>query len=150
MNYKGTNDGEIMMHDDSFVTFVTGKEFKVTSYLLKEVISLQCAPNALTYISDDLTEQKLENEMFVNLLTNTNILNSWSRLTLMDRIFHLIMCHTLRPISSKYSTIFTKDLWFMHHIKRKTPINLANFIFIDMMKIIFESKLTLLYGQAIC
>ncbi|EOY26571.1 Uncharacterized protein TCM_028378 [Theobroma cacao] len=71
------------------------------------------------------------------------------RLTFFDRILHLIVAHTIRPIGTKYSSVKNEEMWFMYLIKEKTKFELANFIFDDMWKVVTGARKGMMYGMVI-
>lgn len=68
----------------------------------------------MTYISDNVKVESLEQELFVN---NLGASYSAARLSMMDKILHLIITWTIRLVPTKHSSIFREDIWFIHHIK---------------------------------
>ncbi|EOY08945.1 Uncharacterized protein TCM_024240 [Theobroma cacao] len=123
-----------------------GKLFKIAIKLIKDVFELHSTLDAMTNINDNLVVYDLEQELYVN---NVSVLDSVTRLSMMDKILYLIISWSLRLVPSKHSLVTGEDLWFLHHIKAQTPIDLASFIFANMKKIIVGTKTSLIYGQVI-
>ena len=52
-----------------------------------------------------------------------------AKLSMHDKLLHLIVTHVLAPFGTQYSTIHKQDYWWMHMIKRKINPTLPAFIF---------------------
>ncbi|EOX94286.1 Uncharacterized protein TCM_003875 [Theobroma cacao] len=115
--------------------------FKITLELIKDVFGLQCAPDAMTHISDNLIVQDSKRELFMN---NIGAPDSCSRVSMMNRILDLITSWTLRPVLSKYSFICKEELWFIHYIKPLTLVDLPYFMFSDIKKIVVGTRSNLI------
>lgn len=150
--YQGNDDENMKDHDDSFITLVSGMEIFITQTLLQKILKLKPTNrDAITHINEKnaISEEELKGEFLVGPITFVKYPNSNTRLDVNEKILHLLVAQILRPFNYKSNTVTFKDMWFMHHIKRCTPIELAHFVYRDMELLSRGKRNNLPYGMAI-
>lgn len=107
--------------------------------------------DAISYIGEEnaISEYELAAEFLVGPITNLEFRNHVLRLSLHDRVLHFIVAHNIKPLGIKPKTVMNEEMWFMHHIKKKTSIDLAQFIFKDMTTLVKRRQSNLAYGMVI-
>lgn len=143
---------ETMDHNKSFCIYVVGKELILTPYLLQKLLKLKpTSKDALTQMTKEnvVLKEELLMKFMVNLATIVKFPNSPTRLRVNDRILHLIVKSTLRPFGLKITKVTIEKMWYVHHIKKCTPIDLAQFIYRDMETLERGARNNLAYGMAI-
>lgn len=150
--YKGEDDEDEVNHIDLFLTSLARGNYVITPTLLQKVLKLKpTSKNAIIYMGEEdfLSKEEQNVEFFVRPTTFVKFPNSASRLSTHDKILHLIVSHNIKPFKTKHATMITKEMWFMYHIKRSTPINLAQFNFKDMRYLVRGAKNNVVYGMVV-
>ncbi|EOY21635.1 Uncharacterized protein TCM_013608 [Theobroma cacao] len=63
-----------------------------------------------------ISKEELNAEFLVGPVTIAKFPNSVSRLSLNDRILHLIVAYKIRPFGIEHVLVTLEEMWFMYHI----------------------------------
>ncbi|XVE86440.1 hypothetical protein DITRI_Ditri18aG0034400 [Diplodiscus trichospermus] len=134
-------------YEDKFSSSLLGTTYKITRDVIVEALNL----DTIIYGADDSMNFDmlyLAHNVFEDESLRVAPMSA-AKLSLYDRILHLIVTHVLAPLGTQYAVIRKQDFWLMYKIKKRSQVDLAGLIFDNMMRVIKTSESTLVYGMAL-